>query len=715
MLRPPIDQDPRTDLHPCAADNRPNSANCLTASGTAQSRDFTEVRTARRSPASAVCRRRAGQAGIILLVLYLAAPRAEAAPDAWWTTQPIRLVQTNLRETDSSLDAEALIRQVEAFPANTLLFSVGGIVAHYPTRVPNHYPSSFLPAGRDLVAEVLQAAHRRGIRVIGRFDFSRARRELLQAHPEWFFRTADGRTVSDENDLHGTCINGGYYHRHALQVLAEALERYELDGLFFNWFGNLRTDYYGNDIGLCHCQECTSRFRHGWGREIPPAPDAAYRRFMFESSRQVAAKFRDLIKSNRPEALFMTYFPEHTDAIVSEADFYKWRPSPQWIYSASESVNRVLGTHPGKAVFSLVMPYLEMRYRFASVAGPALRALLYQNIAHGGFPAFVVLGTLDQPDETATEAVRPVFRWHAQHQDLLAGASNAGRIILYAAEDPEWSSNDTNYRGFYRLLSELHLPFRVTARVEDLSPDEVDLVVVPGGPAPPGIETYLSRGGRVLVVGTSHPGLGLPPATRRWTDTRSAYFRIEDHTLLPSLRQTWTLFWEGDFLELESLDRPILSLIPPGPPDKVSPLTQRTNIPGLVHRQIGEGQVIYLPWDLGDLYYRFGNDKHRWLVADLVTSLLGSGPQLATDAHPSVETTLLKRPDGKFLLHLVNLSGHNGTTFFDPIEMRDVVLSLKGGFSRAHAVNIGRDLMPDRTGRLVLPLLREHEVILLEP
>ncbi len=666
-----------------------------------------------------VLSREFGLRGILLvLVLQSAMPGAVTAAESWWTDQPIRLLQTNLRETDSALDVQILIRQVEAFPANTLLFSVGGIVAHYPTQVDHHYPSAFLPAGRDLVAEVLQAAHQRGIRVIGRFDFSRARREVLAAHPEWFFRTGDGSTVADENGLHGTCINGGYYHVHALRVLAEALDRYELDGLFFNWFGNLRTDYYGNDIGLCRCDECRSRFRRDYGREIPPVPDADYRKFMFESSREVAAQFRKLIKSRRPEALFMTYFPEHTDAIVSEADFYKWRPLPQWLYSAGESVNRVLGTYPDKAAFSLVMPYLEMRYRFASVAGPGLRALLYQNIAHGGFPAFVVLGTLDQPDRTAIEAVRPVFDWHERHQELLAGARNAGRVILYAAQDPDWSPHGTNYRGFYRLLTELHLPFRVTARTEHFSPAEIDLVVVPDGQFPAPLESYLVRGGRVLVAGTDHPGLGLPGATRRWSDTRSAYFRIEDHTLLPSLRASWTLFWEGDFLELEALDRPILSLIPPGPfgpPDKVSALSERTRIPGLVIQEVGAGQVAYLPWNLGDLYYRFGNDKHRLLVADLVTHLLDGPPQLVTNAHPSVEVTLLKRPDGTTLLHLVNLSGHNGTTFFDPIEMREVALSVRGRFSRARAVNLNRDLLPDESGRFVLPVLREHEVVMLVP
>ncbi len=664
---------------------------------------------------------RAGGGSVLFALLgiaILAGGNWAAGQQGWWMTEPLRLLQTNLRETDSALDPHELIRQVEEFPANTLLFSVGGIVAHYPTRVRHHYPSDFLPPGRDLVGEVLREAHRRGIRVIGRFDFSRARTEVFEAHPEWFFRNHAGEPVFDENGLHGSCINGGYYHEKALEILGEALDRYELDGLFFNWFGNLRTDYYGNDIGLCRCDPCRQRFGRKYGRSIPAEPDADYHQFMFESAGEVAEKFRSLIKEKNPRALFMTYFREHTDGIVSEADFYKWRPLPQWIYSASESVNRALNSHPNKMSFSLVMPYQEMRYRFSSVPGTGLRAFLYQNIAHGAFPAFVVLGTFDQPDRTALEAVRPVFRWHRRHEDILTGGRNAGRVILYARQGPGWSSHSASYRGFFRLLSELHVPFRVTHRPELLDPASADLLVIPGGSPPSELGDYLSAGGRALVAGTTHPGQGLPSPIRLWTDTRSAYMRIESHRLVPSLRQTTTLLLEGDYLELEPVDAPALTLIPPstfGPPDKVSTLSERTDKPGLIVQSVGSGRIAYIPWDVGALYYRYGSDQHRLLVSDLVDHLLDGRRQLVTNAHPSVEITVLEQPDRRrTLVHLVNLIGHAGTTFLEAVEMRDLHFLVGGRFASARALNLAEELPLDASGSFVLPLLREHEVIVLE-
>ena len=243
-------------------------------------------------------------------------------------------------------------------------------------------------------------------------------------------------------------------------------------------------------------------------------------------------------------------------------------------------------------------------------------------------------------------------------------------------------------------------------------------MVLTGRTTPPELRAYLARGGRVLATGTTHPGLDLPRPVRLRTDTRSSYLRVEDHRILPSLGSTWTLFWEGDFLELEPVDRPALTLIPPGPfgpPDKVSTLSERTEVPGLVVRDLGRGRLAYLPWNVGDLYYRFGDDKHRLLVRDLVGHLLEGDPQLVTDAHPSVEITLLEQASGgRLLVHLVNLSGHAGNTFFEAVEMRDLSLRVRGGYTKARAVNLERDLPVDGSGAFVLPRLREHELIVLE-
>ena len=67
--------------------------------------------------------------GLLVLVLPL------AAQQGWWMREPLRWVQTNLRETDATLDPQRLVEQLADFRANVLLLNMGGIAAHYPTAV----------------------------------------------------------------------------------------------------------------------------------------------------------------------------------------------------------------------------------------------------------------------------------------------------------------------------------------------------------------------------------------------------------------------------------------------------------------------------------------------------------------------------------------------------------------------------------------------------
>jgi len=241
-------------------------------------------------------------------------------------TEPIRWVQTNLRQSDENLDAKHLVDQLADMRANVLLFGMGGIVAYYPAKIPFHYASPDLPPSRDIFGEVLRECHRRNIRLVGRFDFSKTQKQVYDAHPEWYFRKANGDPVI-YNGLYSTCINGGYYRDQAMKILTEALENYDVDGLFFNMFGNQSRDYSGHEVGLCHCDNCGRRYAEMFHKSIPDREDDEYRRFMFVSSREVAASIGDLIHAKRPQAGYFNNIQESTDGIMSESNTAH-RPSP---------------------------------------------------------------------------------------------------------------------------------------------------------------------------------------------------------------------------------------------------------------------------------------------------------------------------------------------------------------------------------------------------
>ena len=640
-----------------------------------------------------------------------AAPRPETR---WWRTEPVRFLQTNLAETDSGVNPQALVAAIHAFRANTYLINMGGIVAQYPTKVPFHYPSAFLPPGRDLFGDALREAKARGIRVIGRFDLSKTQKPVYDAHPEWFFRRTNGEPAIYAG-LYSACINGDYYRVHAMRILEEALDRYPVDGLFFNMFGNPSADYSGEPMGPCQCGACQRRYRARYGRDLPAEADATYRAFMDDSSREVAAAIAALIHGKRPNAAFLTYITDHTDGIMSESNTSVTRALPLWPYSASDNVSRALGTEPDKIPINLAMSFVDYPWRYVHVPRAETQLRLYQNIAHGAPPAVVVVGTMDQQDRNGLLAAKPVFDWHADHEDLYVGQKNAARVLLLA------TGNTTSYRGFFRLLTEQHIPFVVSQNLTWLDDPAraYDLVIAPGGAAP-ALERYVREGGRLLVAGATPPS-NLPIGRVVGQRRTQGSWRIHDHRGLPSLGDTDLLFIDGPYAELAPLDRPLLTLIPTaifGPPEMVWRDKVETTVPGLVFASHERGRVAYIPWDVGGLYYRHSSEGHAGLMTDVIDALLLNGRQLTTNAHPLVEITLMNQPArNRTLLHLVNSTGHHGTAYFAPVPLRDIRIELPRDVRRVRAVTLGRDLPVTVTGAsrsFTLPTLGAYEVLTID-
>ncbi len=335
------------------------------------------------------------------------------------------------------------------------------------------------------------------------------------------------------NGLYSTCINSVWYRRVVIEILTEALERYPVDGLFFNMFGNQSRDYSGKFVGHCHCGECRRLFRERYARDLPAdLNDAQYREFMFRSSREAAASIGRLIQAKRPKAGYFNYLDEHTDGIMSESNTAIDRPLPLWPYSASENVNRARNSQPGKMAVNLCMQFVDFPWRHATVPAAEIATRLWQNLAHGGALAFAINGTWDQPDTWAVEAARPVFAWAARHQQLLARQTSAARVVLLQRGRQE------NYRGLYRLLSEAHIPFFSASNLDWIGKQPVDLVISPEADVT-GLEGYLAGGGRLLTAAASP---GSAPV--------KGYLRVRDFAALPSLRGVRLLLLNGPFTVL---------------------------------------------------------------------------------------------------------------------------------------------------------------------
>jgi hypothetical protein len=631
-------------------------------------------------------------------------------------TEPSRWVQTNLRQTDASLDAKRLVSQLADMRANVLLFGMGGIASYYPTKVAFHYASPDLAPGRDMFGEVLSESHKRSIRVVGRFDFSKTRKQVFDVHPEWFFRKINGDPVI-YNGLYSTCINGGYYRDQALKILTEALENYDVDGLFFNMFGNQSRDYSGHEVGLCHCDNCRRLYAAMFHKPIPDQPDDEYRRFMFLSSREVAASIGDVIHAKRPKAGYFNYIQESTDGIMSESNTGIDRPLPVWPYSASDNVNRARNSEPGKMAVKLNMQFVDYSWRFATVPSPEIALRMWENIANAGALTFEVNGTLDLQDRQALETAKPIFQWVARNEQYYAGQQSAARVLLLGTPSASGRTFGQNsYRGLFRLLSEEHIPFAVSDNLNWIGKRDFDLVIAADW-APAELKQYVEKGGHLLIASSREPELPIAQVVARSKDVKG-YFRVRNHAMFPSLKDTELLLLDGAYTEVAGDGSKSLSLVPPsmiGPPEFIHIDMQDTDKPGIVYKDLGQGKVAWLPWDLGALYYRVSLPSHAALFHDVVDRLYPKR-QLTTNAHPLVEITLMQQGD-RSLLHLINLSGQSQTGYFAPLKMSNIRIEVAGRFKSATTVRSPRQIatqMRDGYTVFTVPELVDYELVVLK-
>jgi hypothetical protein len=483
--------------------------------------------------------------------------------------------------------------------------------------------------------------------------------------------------------------------------------------------GNKRTDYSGVSHGLCHCDNCKRLFRARYHREIPKERDAEYNEFMASASREVKDSLSEFIHKKRPDIMLMLgeWAGNSAEAPMTESNTFVSRPLPLWPYSASANVNALRNTWPDKMSFDLDVAFVDTAWRFANVPSPEIQSRLWQAMANGAGPVLYVLGTLDQEDRNAVLAARPVFEWHQDHKDLYIRQKSAARVLLLG-------DDDYAQRGFFRILSEQHIPFamcRTLDWVDESRLQDFDLVISTQG-APAALDRYVRDGGRLLVAGATRPALDLPATVRLWKEkeTEGAYWRIRNRELLPSLKDTDTLFLHSDYLELEPRGMAPLTMIPPslfGPPEKVAVGRKDSDKPGLLLTDYGKGRLAYLPWDVGGLYYRHSSESHGRLVSDVIDHLLPGGRQLKTNAHPLVEITVMRQKEQRrTLVHFINLSGHFMTAYHAPIEMREIKVELADDFLTARSVRSGKNLTVTREGKyrtFTLPSLEMYDVVLL--
>jgi hypothetical protein len=119
--------------------------------------------------------------------------------------------------------------------------------------------------------------------------------------------------------------------------------------------------------------------------------------------------------------------------------------------------------------------------------------------------------------------------------------------------------------------------------------------------------------------------------------------------------------------------------------------------PGLVMKSIGRGTVAWLPWDVGSLYHLHSLESHREILVNLVDRLIPAGRDLSTNAQPPVAMSLMRQHE-RHHLHMVDMSGHADTDYFEPLPVQNIEVEPRARFTRARAGRADEQLKVPRKG-----------------
>ncbi|KAL2202781.1 hypothetical protein CC79DRAFT_1178948 [Sarocladium strictum] len=687
----------------------------------------------------------------------------------WWQ-KPFGMVHPNLREIDADMDTDEVADWIQAHGASAWLQSVGGIIANYPTDLDFQVinPLSAARASGDLVGDTVKSGRERGIRVLGRMDFSKLHREVAELHPDWLYVSPKGNWQNHTNDLVSACPSGEYYQERIFDILGEVVDRYGLDGFFVNWAGMNERDYFRVYHGVCHCKSC----QRGWAKdhgdeEMPTGPESEnYNDWKIWSDGVVqkwTAKVSAFLAERAPGAGLIRFgaaadvmFYEPNNALDREI----------WHHATSEAISTYKSANPDKPVLANCASFLDHAYRITPENKWHYEQYHLQAMSRGANPSSYIIGYPGRIPWSGLDAAGDLMRFYRDQSDVYAGMRPIAKTGLVLPQEVLFKNATrlerarSEFKGLYKSLQELHVPFDVISQLDLLkvaqseSIDRYEVVILPnlgaiGADDAEALDDWVARGGTLIVTGkagveTDHDpeddeeendtqqdngsvGLQLQslPASQRLTytdtfeDLWSMYFATEQNrteenqyegTILPLIGSYSTYDWNDDAHGLYKK----LGYAPFAPPEYIYGNTQVDERgAGFGSYDNGTGVIVSFPVGYG--YRETGLETFRDFFEELL-DVVGADEPLEFDLHQDIEVTLNINEKGQMVVHLINMSGIRYQNFGPYVPMPAGSFKVKRGGDgvTAKTLKTGLELEIEENGTVKLPGFELFDLIVIE-
>lgn len=691
---------------------------------------------------------------------------SSVTPD--WVDKPMRWAQLTLVEDDpGKFNPQFWLNYFERIQSDAVCLSAGGCVAYYPTKVPFHHRSAWL-ADRDVFGELVAGCRKLGLVVIARTDPHATYDDVQQAHPDWIAVDAAGKPRRHwaSPEMWVTCALGPYNFEFMTEVKREIMSRYRIDGIFINrWDGS----------GVCYCEHCRRNFKAATGHELPrtnqrqqPATRAytLWRQQRLFDLWQLWDREVRKINSNScvipntgggaTSSLDMKRIGDLAPTLIADRQARRGLVAPWANGKTAKEFRAAMGRKPIVGIFSIG---LEEPYRWKDSVQNAAEFQLWaaDGVANDLRPWFTKFsGTLH--DERWLKPVEQIYRRYASWEKYLRNERPLARIALVYSQQTGWFHGgrvEDYIDGWYQALIEARVPFEM---VHDRLLDAEHVVafktlILPNIAALSNeqcdqLRAFVERGGSLIAThetslcdewGAQRKNFGLADffgvdfAGRTETRMQNAYLRLEheaapQHPLLRGLEDAPRIIHGASRVEVtprEKFAATPLTLIPSYPDlpmEKVFPRIPKTDIAQLFLREVGNGRVVYFPWDIDRIFWEVLCVDHFKLLRNAVEWATNEPPVIEVAGLGVLDVTVWQQRNS-MTVHLVNLTNpmmmKGPVREFIPVGELRVRVRLPAGAKpkRIQLLAAGKTVAAEQDGeflRVNVPSILDHEVIAID-
>ncbi len=695
-----------------------------------------------------------------------------------WMNRRQRLIHMTIRDVDcADFDVEHVIETFRRWNVTCFSFFAGGYVTTYPTKLPWQRVSPYL-GDRDLCGEIIEAAHAADMRAFTMIDLGEVPVEVAEEHPDWLARRRDGSFYVKTDGIVTSCPLGDYVRECSRQVVAELLERYDMDGMKFGGAS------YGFAPGVCHCDRCRQSLRNDRGLELPEDREddryAAYMRWREEKMKETVRYLVDVVHQ-QADIPVVGNSVRHLgrgmsiDDLARDQDFVQLEvqtrthptgPNSEacWErFTFPTETCRYAGLLSRRPPWVVASYFLAWPWRRVAVPPAEQKLYLAQVAANGCSPMVNLSGGPPKvhQDTRGFRAIEELYGFMARNNRLYEGdRSGATVAILYCHDSARLARRQpdsylhylADLHGCEDALNRAHIPFDIvnTERLEEVGADDYAALLLPGATALTSAAarelTRLVEGGAGLVA-TDAPATRDAQGTPRGRSPLAALLGViaigEENTFLESphkgLAQAYgrpdaehALFADID-AELVPLAGPWYAVeAKPGvevPMVRTAPFRvfpEGLSYPdypdpaeplAVIKNAPEQGRTVYFPFPAGRCAARTGHPDNKRLISNAVRHAARGDIPVGLEGHPDVLVTLrLQR--GRKLIHLVNTTGRERyLEVFTPVRGLNLTVRSEQAPDRAWRASTGDELdfeYADGVVRVLVPELVDYDIVALE-